>query len=334
MQASPASIADALSAEEVCPLCLDHYTAADECTCVTCGAASCPSCAETIDADGAMRCFACRPPISTTTPKRVSTTPLQLPRPIPLPLAARGADAMPKGLPPLPFPLTNSPYGVRKINRKPPGSVFVGLPPIAPALSKSLSPRRKPVHPLVVRLRELRALGHYRAARAQDRLMRWARHMRRRLSRWRHRSDQRLAHWAYRNEYRLRVLAERLPAYRRMLRERMLVIWQSVSASRARARARDSARTDAALHGVAQELRPRGLAHVEGRFGRALGAPACLARPHAATPTCAARCNHSFERQLPPGQLVVASSCSAASPTILVSMQESPSGGGRRAIIV
>src|SRR4051812_4113489 len=90
MQAPSASFVQALSAEEVCPLCLDRYAAADECTCVMCEAPSCPGCAEELDADGAMRCFACRPALS---PERSpSQLPVALPRPIQFPVAARVAQ--------------------------------------------------------------------------------------------------------------------------------------------------------------------------------------------------------------------------------------------------
>ena len=94
MQAPSATFVEALSAEEVCPLCLDRYTAADECACVQCGAPSCPGCAETIDADGATRCFACRPALAPQ--RRLSQVPVALPRPIQFPVAARAAQ--PRGL--------------------------------------------------------------------------------------------------------------------------------------------------------------------------------------------------------------------------------------------
>src|SRR5690349_22688142 len=48
MGATAASFVEALSAEEICPLCLDHYFSADECTCVVCHGPSCPRCAEAI----------------------------------------------------------------------------------------------------------------------------------------------------------------------------------------------------------------------------------------------------------------------------------------------
>ncbi|HEX6244082.1 MAG TPA: hypothetical protein VFZ61_24370 [Polyangiales bacterium] len=138
MQPSSVSISDALSAEEICPLCLDHYTAADECTCVVCRAPSCPSCAESIDADGAMRCYACRPaPVFTQLP--ALSDGFSLPRPIPA--AAYGAPLAARALgepPPLPFPLTSSPYGIRELKPKPAGSVFVGLPPVPSALASTL----------------------------------------------------------------------------------------------------------------------------------------------------------------------------------------------------
>lgn len=139
MQPSSTSITAALSTEEVCPLCLDRYTAADECTCVVCRAPSCPGCAETIDADGAMRCFACRPALALPRPALAARAPTPLPRPISPaawnPAAAARVSAEP---PPLPFPLTTSPRGVRALNPRPAGSVYVGLPPVSPALSHSL----------------------------------------------------------------------------------------------------------------------------------------------------------------------------------------------------
>lgn len=101
MQAPSASFVQAMSAEEACPLCLDRYAAADECTCVVCDAPSCPGCAEELDADGAMRCFACRP--AQLPQRRPSQAPVSLPRPIQFPLAAR---AMKPDLPPLTFSLT------------------------------------------------------------------------------------------------------------------------------------------------------------------------------------------------------------------------------------
>ena len=138
MQPSSVSISDALSAEEICPLCLDQYTAADECTCVVCRAPSCPGCAESIDADGAMRCYACRPaPVFTHLP--ALSDGLSLPRPVSV--AAYGAPLAARALgepPPLPFPLTSSPHGVRDLKPRPAGSVFVGLPPVPSALASSL----------------------------------------------------------------------------------------------------------------------------------------------------------------------------------------------------
>jgi hypothetical protein len=137
MQQPSANIVDAVSGDEVCPLCFDRYSAADQCTCVVCQAASCPSCAEVLDVDGALRCFACRP-----VPMRVHEAaaeagtdwaPLALPRPIALSAARAG------GQPALPFPLTTSPHGVRTLQPKPPGSVFIGLPPVAPALANTLA---------------------------------------------------------------------------------------------------------------------------------------------------------------------------------------------------
>jgi hypothetical protein len=55
------TMADGFVTDEVCPLCLDHYAAVDECTCVVCDAPSCPGCAELLDPGGAMRCYACAP---------------------------------------------------------------------------------------------------------------------------------------------------------------------------------------------------------------------------------------------------------------------------------
>jgi len=108
MQAPSASFVEALSAEEVCPLCLDRYAAADECTCVMCEAPSCPGCAEELDADGAMRCFACRPALS---PERSpSQLPVALPRPIQFPVAARVAQ----GLPPLKFSFSPEPRATKR----------------------------------------------------------------------------------------------------------------------------------------------------------------------------------------------------------------------------
>jgi hypothetical protein len=103
-----------------------------------------------LDADGVVRCFACRPPAlaARVRDEAASAAPLSLPRPIAVPNAARmytpglGAAA----LPPLPFPLTTSPYGVRKLQRKPVGSVFVGLPAVSRELAQSLEaqvPREK-----------------------------------------------------------------------------------------------------------------------------------------------------------------------------------------------
>lgn len=139
MQQPSSNIVDALSGEEVCPLCFDRFSDADACSCVVCRVSSCPSCAEVLDADGAVRCFACRPAVQVAARVRAET-PLSLPRPIALPNAARaytpGYGAA--SLPPLPFPLTTSPFGVRRITRKPPGSVFIGLPAVSEQLAQSL----------------------------------------------------------------------------------------------------------------------------------------------------------------------------------------------------
>lgn len=145
MQSSSLNIRDALSAEEICPLCLEHYAAADECVCVVCRAPSCPGCAESIDAAGAMRCYACRPAPVFSQPPPLSRG-VSLPRPLPaaaygMPHAARTAG----GPPPLPFPLTSSPRGVRDIKPRPAGSVFVGLPPLPPELTGSLKMPPSPV---------------------------------------------------------------------------------------------------------------------------------------------------------------------------------------------
>jgi hypothetical protein len=140
MQSPSASICEALSDEEVCPLCLDRYTAADECMCVVCRAPSCPGCAENIDADGAMRCFACRPAQLGVKPAALAAREsISLPHPIRLSactpeLAAR----VPGEPPPLPFPLTTSPRGVRNLQPRPAGSVFVGLPSVPPQLAQTL----------------------------------------------------------------------------------------------------------------------------------------------------------------------------------------------------
>jgi hypothetical protein len=61
MQSLSQTIAEAFVADEVCPLCLDRYAVVDECTCVVCDAASCPGCAEMLDPQGTMRCYACAP---------------------------------------------------------------------------------------------------------------------------------------------------------------------------------------------------------------------------------------------------------------------------------
>jgi hypothetical protein len=142
------NLVDAVSGEEVCPLCFDRYSGADACTCVVCQVASCPSCAELLDvgglarelvADGAVRCFACRPaPEAAAWERELEKPPLSLPRPIQLAAPVQ----VPVGLPALPFPLTTSPRGVRVLKPRAPGTVFVGLPPIAPALSESLSGSR------------------------------------------------------------------------------------------------------------------------------------------------------------------------------------------------
>lgn len=94
MGATAASFVEALSAEEICPLCLDHYFSADECTCVVCRGPSCPSCAEAIGEAGAMRCYACRPAVTPDT-----RPPLVLPRPISFPAGMRGAKGPAKRLP-------------------------------------------------------------------------------------------------------------------------------------------------------------------------------------------------------------------------------------------
>jgi hypothetical protein len=128
------NIVDAVSGAETCPLCFDHYSAIDECSCVVCGVGSCPSCAETLDADGAARCFACRPvPVRAA---KGADAPLHLPRPIAWSPATVSAPRA--GLPSLPFPLTSSPRGVRALNPRPQGSVFVGLPKLAPELAATL----------------------------------------------------------------------------------------------------------------------------------------------------------------------------------------------------
>jgi hypothetical protein len=134
------TIVEALSGDEVCPLCLDRFSAADSCSCVVCRVSSCPSCAEVLNADGAARCFACRPPSQPPALAARSSEPLSLPRPIAMKQAARtytpGVGAA--RLPALPFPLTTSPQGVRSLHVKPPGSVFVGLPAVSSQLATSL----------------------------------------------------------------------------------------------------------------------------------------------------------------------------------------------------
>lgn len=137
MQQPTASIVDALIGEETCPLCFDIYSAVDACTCVVCSAASCPSCAETVDVDGAQRCFACRPArVPTVEVLWQAGQPLSLPRPIAIsaPVQNAALSGISKGPPPLPFPLTTSPRGVRTLKPRAPGSVFVGLPPVPPVL--------------------------------------------------------------------------------------------------------------------------------------------------------------------------------------------------------
>jgi hypothetical protein len=169
------NLVDAVSGEEVCPLCFDRYSGADACTCVVCRVASCPSCAELLDVDlagvarelnpdGAVRCFACRPaPSAAAAARGLFAAPLSLPRPVSCSrpdsraavatyqVEARGSvreqEQAPAGLPPLPFPLTTSPRGVRVLKPRAPGTVFVGLPPVAPTLSQSLhsaTPARPP----------------------------------------------------------------------------------------------------------------------------------------------------------------------------------------------
>ena len=143
-----ATIVDALSGDEVCPLCFDRFSAADACSCVVCRVSSCPSCAENLDADGAVRCFACRPPSQAPALAARASAPLSLPRPVVTKQAARsytpgmGAARQPA----LPFPLTTSPQGVRVLQPKAPGSVFIGLPAIPAQLAQAL---RAPTQPAV-----------------------------------------------------------------------------------------------------------------------------------------------------------------------------------------
>jgi hypothetical protein len=152
MSQPTANIVDALSGEEVCPLCFDRYSGADACTCVVCRAVSCPSCAElldvdahgslrTQDTDGAVRCFACRPVPVTVSVAKPGAGPLSLPRPIFVSNAGReqAAALAAQSLPALPFPLTSSPHGVRQLRPRPLGSVFLGLPPVSAGLSQALS---------------------------------------------------------------------------------------------------------------------------------------------------------------------------------------------------
>ncbi len=103
MGLSSASFVEALSAEEVCPLCLDRYVSADECTCIVCQVPSCPGCAEAIGVDGTTRCFACRPAAQNGGgPRDQAWSPLKLPLPISFPATARTVQVargrMPFGL--------------------------------------------------------------------------------------------------------------------------------------------------------------------------------------------------------------------------------------------
>jgi hypothetical protein len=188
MQSSSASFTDALSAEEVCPLCLDLYTAADECTCVVCRAPSCPGCAETVDADGAMRCFACRPAQLDAQPEALAARQtLSLPRPIALracaPELAPRVQAQP---PPLPFPLTTSPRGVRSLKPRPTGSVFVGLPSVPAELSETQHAGSAPA-----------AAARFGSLRVQA--------LRTQLTQLQRKLERSLAHWSQRGVYEWRM---------------------------------------------------------------------------------------------------------------------------------
>ncbi|MDB4976930.1 MAG: hypothetical protein JWN48_5271 [Myxococcaceae bacterium] len=48
--------------QEVCPLCLARYAAAEECICVACEAPSCPDCASPMPGTNSMLCYACPVP--------------------------------------------------------------------------------------------------------------------------------------------------------------------------------------------------------------------------------------------------------------------------------
>jgi hypothetical protein len=108
MGATAASFVEALSAEEICPLCLDHYFSADECTCVICHGPSCPRCAEVVGDAGALRCYACRPALGLDTYLDARPA-LVLPRPISFPADRRtskpAARRLPFGLGTLGLPL-------------------------------------------------------------------------------------------------------------------------------------------------------------------------------------------------------------------------------------
>jgi hypothetical protein len=237
MQSSYLSISDALSAEEVCPLCLDHYTAADECVCVVCRAASCPGCAEAIDSDGAMRCFACRP---VALPLRAQTAPeaaqAALPRPI-------SPDAY---APALPFPLTTSPHGVRPLKPRPAGSVFVGLPPLPPTLARAQrtaivpSPSTPPPPPR-------NAIPFRARARAE-------------LAIARLRTERTLEAWAQRAGQRWQALRAEWPSYRQRLSA-----WYGTARVRISAQRRSSfAFVRASLGELRRrELAQRGLARLQ-----------------------------------------------------------------------
>jgi hypothetical protein len=131
MQASSAEFVDGLSAEEACPLCLHRYASVDECVCVTCRAPSCPGCAEVIARDGSMRCYACLPAVAETAVAETAvaeTVPERKSCVIPKPIyvAARKLNTPMD----LPFPLTSSPRGPRRIEPLPMGSVHLLPPPL------------------------------------------------------------------------------------------------------------------------------------------------------------------------------------------------------------
>jgi hypothetical protein len=131
MGATAASFVEALSAEEICPLCLDHYFSADECTCVVCQGPSCARCAEAIGEAGALRCYACRPAL--TSVQADARPPLVLPRPISFPAGKRTSKAAARRLP----------FGLGMFGRDRSGLVPLGTllprPPLAERAALALS---------------------------------------------------------------------------------------------------------------------------------------------------------------------------------------------------